>query len=65
MNLALFHGLSKSQEHVDLVKKENMIRIYIKSKDGVIHQLLTVGVKETEIKSNIACMQTNKFSETN
>ena len=50
---------------MDLVKKENMIRIYIKSKDGVIHQLLTVGVKETEIKSNIACMQTNKFSETN
>ena len=28
MNLALFHGLSKSKEHVDLAKKASMILMY-------------------------------------
>ena len=28
MNLALFHGFSKSKEHVDLAKKASMILMY-------------------------------------
>ena len=65
MNLALFHGLSKSQEQMELTKNASMILIYqIHGKTNVSGVYKRKQKYQNKAKTEHACRESNPEKQT-